>query len=122
MDRAAARALLGQVKSKPANFIGKTDILQLAALIKRCKVFVTPDSAPLHIAAAVRTPIVAMFGPTDSLRHFPQAKAFRIIEKKPSCAPCYSSTCRIRSHICMSSISSDDVLNKIEELLLKAEQ
>jgi len=97
-DKPLARHLLSITKSKPANFVGKTDILQLAALIKKCKVFVTPDSAPLHIAAAMQVPVIALFGPTESGRHIPPAKKIIVLEKKLACAPCYSSRCRILTH------------------------
>ncbi|HQP10113.1 MAG TPA: glycosyltransferase family 9 protein, partial [Candidatus Omnitrophota bacterium] len=104
-----------------ANFVGKTDILQLAALIKRCKVFVTPDSAPLHVAAAMQTPVVAFFGPTDSRRHVPPAKKLIVLEKKLACAPCYSSHCRILTHACMKEIRPEEVLREVESLMKENE-
>jgi ADP-heptose:LPS heptosyltransferase len=116
-DHSLARYLLSITKSKPANFVGKTDILQLAALIKGCKVFLTPDSAPMHIAAAMQVPVVALFGPTDSRRHIPPAKRIVILEKKLACAPCYSSRCRILTHACMKDIQPDEVLLEVERLM-----
>ena len=97
--------------------MGKTDILQLASLIKRCKVFLTPDSAPLHIAAAMQVPVIVLFGPTDSRRHIPPAKKIVILEKKLACAPCYSSRCRILTHACMKDIQPEDVLHEVEHLM-----
>ncbi len=116
-DREKVRDLLAIAKSKPASFVGKTDILQLAALIKRCKVFVTPDSAPLHVAAAIGTPAIALFGPTDSVRHIPPAKKIYVFEKKPACAPCYSQTCKVTTHVCMRDISVTEVLSKIKQMM-----
>ena len=116
-DKADMRKLTQLTKAKPADFVGATDILQLAALIERCKVYVTPDSAPLHITAAMRTPFVVFFGPTDSSRHLPPAQNFRVIEKKPECAPCYSPRCRIETHVCMRSITPEEVADKIKELM-----
>ena len=116
-DKYLARYLLTLTKSKPAIFVGKTDILQLAALIKRCKVFITPDSAPMHVAAAVKTPFIVFFGPTDPARHIPPAKAFVVLNKKLSCSPCYSSRCRILTHACMKEITPDQVMKEIEHLL-----
>ncbi len=116
-DKTAARQLMSMTKTKPADFTGKTDILQLAALIKRCRVYVTPDSAPLHVAAAMRTPVIALFGPTSSLRHVPPAKQLRIIEKKPVCAPCYSTKCRVTTHICMRGISPEEIAAQIKDFL-----
>jgi len=116
-DRRLVQQLLSLTKSKPANFCGKTDILQLAALIKKCKVYITPDSAPLHIAAAVNTPVIALFGPTDSLRHIPPAKKMEVMDKKLACAPCYSSRCGIVTHACMKGISPQEVVDAVEKMM-----
>lgn len=116
-DRELARDLVSKTKSKPAILIGKTDILQLAALMERCRVFVTMDSAPLHVAAAMRTPVIALFGPTDPQRHAPPAEKMVILKKELSCAPCYSPRCPILTHVCMKEITPEDVLGHIESLL-----
>jgi len=104
-------------RSKPTNLIGKTDMLQLAVLIKKCKAFVTSDSAPLHVAAAVQTPIIALFGPTDSARHVPPAKKLIVLEKKPSCAPCYSGKCQVLTHVCMKEITPEEVAQEIFQFI-----
>ncbi len=116
-DKKLIQELLALTNSKPANFVGKTDILSLAALIKRCRVFVTPDSAPMHIAAAMETPFVALFGPTDSLRHVPPADRFSVIKKDLECTPCYSSRCKIRTHACMHQITPEEVAGEIMKLI-----
>ena len=116
-DQPKVLQLLSMTKAKPANLVGKTDILQLAALMKRCKVYLTPDSAPLHVAAAVNTPIITFFGPTDATRHVPPAKTMVILDKKLACAPCYSPRCRILTHACMKDISPEEVLRNINELM-----
>ncbi|MCK5580548.1 MAG: lipopolysaccharide heptosyltransferase II [Candidatus Omnitrophica bacterium] len=112
-DREAVRQLKKLTKSKPASFAGKTDVMQLAALIKRCEVFITPDSAPMHIAAAVKTPFVVLFGPTDSQRHLPPASKYVVFERNLSCAPCYSSQCRVFTHACMKDISPEEVAEQV---------
>ncbi|MFA5088719.1 MAG: lipopolysaccharide heptosyltransferase II [Candidatus Omnitrophota bacterium] len=116
-DKAKVRDLLRLTKTKPADFVGKTDILQLAALIAKCRVYVTPDSASLHVAAAMGTPFIALFGPTDSVRHLPPAREFRLIEKKIVCAPCYDPHCRVGTHECLRGISPEEVAKAIHEIL-----
>ncbi len=116
-DRDLARELLSLTRAKPAILVGKTDILQLAAVIKRCKAFVTPDSAPMHIAAAVGTPFVALFGPTDSLRHLPPADKFSVLKRDLPCAPCYSASCKIKTHDCMNQITPEQVVFEVEKLI-----
>jgi lipopolysaccharide heptosyltransferase II len=116
-DKLLARHLMSLTKAKPADLTGKTDVTQLAALISRCRAYVTPDSAPMHVAAAMGTPFVAFFGPTSSARHLPPARKMRVIEKKPSCAPCYSSECKVKTHECMTTISPEEVAHRIKELM-----
>ncbi len=116
-DRALAKKLLDMTQARPAILAGKTDIMELAVLIKRCKVFITPDSSPMHIAAAVDTPFIAFFGPTDAKRHIPPAKRFYIFERDLECAPCYSTQCKIMTHVCMTEIKPQEVFDKTMEFL-----
>lgn len=113
-DRPLIQQLLTLTSSKPSVVIGRTDIVQLAELIRRCSVYVTPDSAPLHLAAAVGTPCVALFGPTSSVRHLPPIEKCSVLEKKLTCAPCYNPRCKILTHACMREITPENVLKEIE--------
>ncbi len=116
-DQLLARHLLSKSKSKPVNFIGKTNILQLAALIARCRVYITPDSAPLHVAAAMKVPVIAFFGPTDPVRHMPPSPGAIVLHQDLKCSPCYSGTCRIKTHLCMKQITPEQVVQKVVELM-----
>ncbi len=116
-DQDHANYIQQNAKSKPTSAAGKTDILQLAALIERCKVYVTPDSAPLHVAAAVKTPVIALFGPTDSRRHVPPADEITVFQRKLPCAPCYSGSCKIRTHDCMREIKPDHIYKKVMAII-----
>ena len=104
-------------RSRPHLAAGKTRLMELACLIRRCQVYVTLDSAPLHLAAAVGTPAVALFGPTDPARHVPPSPSLRVIKKDVFCSPCYSTRCRTITHACMKRISVDEVMNTVKELL-----
>jgi lipopolysaccharide heptosyltransferase II len=104
-------------KMKPIIACGKTDLLELAELIGRCRIFVTSDSAPMHIAAAMRVPFVAIFGPTDPKRHLPITDNSIVIYKKVSCSPCYKPICN--SNKCLKDISVEEVVKAIEELINK---
>ncbi len=116
-DKNVVDRLMNLTKAKPANFVGKTNLLELAVLIQRCRLFITPDSAPLHIAAAMKTPFIAFFGPTDSSRHLPPAKSGFVFERKPNCAPCYSPRCRIGTHICMKNITPEEVFEEVKKMV-----
>lgn len=98
--------------AKPINAVGKTGIAELIALIKRCDALVTGDSAPMHMASAVDTPFVALFGPTASARHLPPAKASRVFGKKTRCSPCYKPTCNKKIK-CMTAIKARDVFEAV---------
>ncbi len=103
-------------KSKPIIAVGKTDLLQLAALIKRCAVFITTDSAAMHIASCVETPFVALFGPTDPTRHAPIYSEHTVIKYNMKCSPCYKPTCN-KGYKCMKKITVDDVLKIVEKYI-----
>ena len=109
--------LMRLTKSKPANFIGKTNIMEMAALISRCRVFISPDSAPMHIAAAMGTPFIAFFGPTAAFRHLPPSERYVVFQKKLPCVPCYSPACRIRTHACMTDITPEEVAEQVVRLM-----
>ena len=122
---AADRALGAQVRSlsraRPIEALGVLRLMELACLIRRCRVYVATDSAPLHLAAAMGTPTVALFGPTDPARHAPQAPSVRVLKKDLACSPCYSTWCRTITHACMKQITVDEVANIVEELMGSAE-
>ena len=67
---------------------GVPDLLSLAAVIERLDVYVTGDSGPMHIAAAVGTPVVAIFGPSDPARYAPLHPMHRVVRVDLPCAPC----------------------------------
>jgi len=69
----------------------------------------------MHIAAAMKVPFVALFGPTDPQRHLPPAKDFIVIRKSLKCSPCYQRNCRRIS--CMEGITVEEVYEAIKQLL-----
>lgn len=117
-DTALAAHIVKLTRAKPINAVGKTDILEFACLVRRCAVFVTPDSASLHIAAAMQVPFVALFGPTDPSRHLVPAKEHVVFWKKGEfpCSPCYKPVCQRRS-TCMRRISVDEVFGAVRRFL-----
>ncbi|MDD5409287.1 MAG: GT4 family glycosyltransferase PelF [Candidatus Omnitrophica bacterium] len=115
-DLAYAELLVSSLKgAKIINACGKTTVNELAALIKKCHVFISADSSPLHIASAMGTPFIALFGPTDSRRHLPPGKNCIVINKDLDCSPCYKTKCR--SKRCMGQITPEEVLAAIDKLI-----
>lgn len=84
------------------------DVLELAAAISHCTAIVTNDSGPLHLAAAMAVPSVAIFGPTDPGRTVIDG-ATRVIRRRFACQPCYERECPLADHRCMSEITVDEV-------------
>ena len=121
-DLGAADEVARLTKSKPIMAAGKTDLMELACLIRRFKAYLTPDSAPMHVAAAVGVPFVALFGPTDPARHIPPAKDYVVIYKDEdfTCVPCYSTNC-LKNIKCMKKITVDEVFGVIKEFLSRGE-
>ncbi len=114
-DLPYANTLMNTANVKIINTCGKTTVNQLACLIKRCAVYICADSSPLHIAAAVNTPFIALFGPTDPRRHLAASDKFVLIKKDLPCSPCYKSKCKTKE--CMELISPEEVLGAVDKLL-----
>jgi heptosyltransferase-2 len=94
------------------NLSGETSLLQLAALLRRCRLLVTNDTGTMHIAAAVGTRVVAIFGPTDPLATSPLGKGHVIIRKETSCSPCLKRVCP-EDHRCMELIEVEEVYKMV---------
>lgn len=102
------------------SYAGKTHLQEFAALMKECDVVLTNDSGPMHIAAAVKVPLVVLFGPTNYENTAPMGK-HRLIHKRVSCSPCLLRHCPI-DHRCMKQIQTDEVYRELIETLEKTGQ
>ncbi|MFH1189438.1 MAG: lipopolysaccharide heptosyltransferase II [Candidatus Omnitrophota bacterium] len=119
-DAGRAGDIAASARSKPIVAAGRTTIMELSALMKLLRVFVTPDSAPMHVASAVGTPFVALFGPTDPARHVAPSKDYAVLSKagELKCGPCYKPECRRRIS-CMRKITVDEVIDALRPFLVK---
>lgn len=94
------------------------DIRATAALIKKCRLFISNDSGLMHVATAVKTPVLALFGPTLWWKNYPWGKENVVVRRKLKCSPCYRYrpiTCADRR--CLTGISTAEVLYKAKEML-----
>ncbi len=109
------------VKSGAGKFIdftGKTSLQGLVSLVKRVDVVVAGDTAPLHVAAAVKTKIVTLFGPTDPKRHMPPSENATILTRHLPCQPCYKGECYEKEKLaCLTKISVDEVAEAVGKYL-----
>ena len=96
-----------------------TTLRQLGALIKRCSIIVTNDSGPMHIASAVGTPVLGIYGPTDPVLQGPYGDAHVVVRNEGlECLGCNLTACPI-GHPCMLGLSVDTVLAGVRTLLEK---
>jgi len=110
-----ARQIFRLVNNNRAFLACATNLKQLAALIEKSEGLVTTDTGPLHMAAALNKPVVALFGPTNPFKWMPRGKNFSFIKKQVSCWPCEYKKCV--DNKCMRMITVEDVLIKLKSLL-----
>jgi len=107
------RALM---QAPSASAAGRTSLRDLAALYRRASVLLTTDSGPMHLAAAVGTPVVALFGPTSPERTGPYGEGHVVIRRGMDCSPCFRKACETLQ--CMKSITVDEVFEAVNEKTL----
>ncbi|MCF7806743.1 MAG: lipopolysaccharide heptosyltransferase II [Simkaniaceae bacterium] len=107
MINGICRALPPQV----INLAGKTTLRQMVALIAECSGFLTNDSGPMHVAAALKVPLLALFGSTSDVKTGPYQWG-KVIHKRVSCAPCYKRVCPLDFR-CMKQIEVDEVITQL---------
>jgi len=111
------REAIGEIKCKmrhePITAIGQ-GIRETAALIERCGLMISTDSGPMHLAAAVKTPVVALFGPETPVRVRPYSERAAVVRHDVPCSPCHDYGCKLGTMACMDAITVDDVLAAVE--------
>ncbi|MBN1353529.1 MAG: glycosyltransferase family 9 protein [Candidatus Omnitrophica bacterium] len=120
-DKVVTQRILHLMKAKPLNLAEKTNIRQLAYLIKKSSLVITNDSAPLHVASAMDARVLAFFGPTDEKKYGPATKApSKVLRKKMGCAPCEVAQCVNvgNKYECLKAITVEEAFEAVKELLL----
>lgn len=112
-DGVVAKAVRSSARhpERVIDLTGRTDMQLLAAVLKRCAVFVTNDTGAMHVGAAAGVPVVAIFGPTDPTATSPVGRHIMLRHPVP-CSPCLLRECPI-DHRCMNGISINDVFSSI---------
>ena len=114
-ERGKLENIQSLMKTPSVNLGGKTTLRDLAYLYQRSALLITTDSGPMHLAAAMGTPVIALFGPTDPSRTGPYGKGHVVIRRELSCSPCFLKKCD--SMKCMSDITVDEVFHAVKEKL-----
>ena len=102
-----------RMRDESINIAGKTTLTQLASILHTCNVFIGNDSGPMHLAAAVGTQTIGLYGPGDPTRFGPAGAKCQTIQRKSDC-PCLGTVCRYGRSGCMSEIQVTDVIQVLE--------
>jgi len=102
--------------SQPRILTGKTSVAEATAIIGIADILVTNDTGPAHVGAALQTPTLVIFGPTNPLTTYPFSATAEIIRHPPECAPCMLRDCPI-DHRCMTAIFPDEVFQRAMSLV-----
>jgi lipopolysaccharide heptosyltransferase II len=111
-DQALAGEAVSHLGIPMTNLAGHTSVREAIGIIARARLAVGPDTGLMHIAAAVATPVVSLWGATSPLRTGPYGFENLVVQGKASCSPCYLKRCPI-GRICMQSIEMEAVAAKI---------
>lgn len=118
---ALAEELASEMAPRPASLAGKTTLSELAAVIRLSRLFITNDTGPMHIANALGTPLVAVFGPTDHRITGPFQTPSVLVRKEAPCWPCHYRECPF-DHRCMRDIQPEDVFEACLEMIESSKQ
>lgn len=119
-DASFAAAVANAMRQPALNFAGRLSVGELAALLKRCRLLISNDSGPVHVAAAVGTPVVDLFGRNQRglspLRWGPLGEGHVILHKEVGCVTCLAHHCDIH-FLCLTSLTTDEVYRAALTLL-----
>lgn len=113
-ERLASRVIMASAGTAVLCF--PTTLLELLELARRVRLMVAADTGPLHLACAVGTPVVGIYGPTDPARNGPFSAADVVVRRTPLCAPCHRRRCDLHEGA-MDAIASLEVLRAIDRRL-----
>ncbi len=119
---AGAASIAEASRARPIDLAGRTSLRELPAVIAEARAMLTNDSGPMHVAAAVGTPVVAVFGPTNPARTGPYGPGHCAVAGRAPCSPCYRRDCLYaggpRALECLASVTADEVARHVLEVLL----
>ncbi|MDD5060614.1 MAG: glycosyltransferase family 9 protein, partial [Candidatus Omnitrophica bacterium] len=109
------------IKGKVINLAGKISLSQMASIIKRCSLFISNDSGPVHMASALGTPVISIFGRNQPglspKRWGPLGKTDKYLHKKEAaCIQCLAHNCK-KEFACLKAISVEDVISAAQSIL-----
>lgn len=117
-ERPETRAVMALMRTKAVDLTGRTPVGLLPGLLRRAAVLVTNDSGPMHIATAVGTPVVALFGPTDPVKTGPYGQGHIVLSNAVECRPCFRRECfRPVALECLTGVQPEQVVRAVQQQL-----
>ncbi|OGB97861.1 MAG: putative lipopolysaccharide heptosyltransferase III [candidate division NC10 bacterium RIFCSPLOWO2_12_FULL_66_18] len=114
----AANRILARAGTPIINLIGQTTLGELAAVLERAALFLGVDSAPMHMAAALGVPVVALFGPSGEVSWGPWGEGHMVVTSPYLCRPCGQDGCLgSKRSDCLEAISAQAVMRAVEPVL-----
>ena len=117
-EQALVQRVAALMNAGSVTFAGTLRVRELAACIQQCDLFLTNDTGPMHIAAAVGTPTVSLFGPGNHIRFQPLGGLHRTLRHDVPCSPCKQFTDRCKDNVCMKKIGVAEVWGAVSEVLM----
>jgi heptosyltransferase-1 len=117
-DRAAIDAINALAGSPAPRLDGRTSLKTLAAVFERAAAVLSTDTGPMHLAAAVEVPVIALFGPTAPWRTGPYGPQHRVLRVGVGCSPCFSRVCRTDQYeprACMLRLKPEEIVGAVME-------
>ena len=110
-DVAPARMIADAAPVRTLDLTGRTSLLEMIECVRGCALMVTNDTGPMHVAAALGKPVVALFGPTDPRSTGPYRQLEVVMQNRQlPCVPCMKSTCRYFQPLeCLRSLTPEMV-------------
>ena len=116
-DETLAQRIQAAAQSRPISLAGQATLKEFAAIAQRAALFVGNDSGAMHIAAAVSTPMVALFGPSNPEEWGPRGERVKVLYKGLDCRACFHPTCERGELNCMKQLSVEEVCSAAAQLL-----
>lgn len=120
-DRGVAQQVTRAMKTDAVDLVDACGVGLLPALLQTASLLVSNDSGPMHVAAAMGTPVVALFGPTSPSRTGPYGPRHLVLQNPVPCSPCFSTRCRNATFLeCLTGISPSEVVTAVRQRARRA--
>jgi len=116
VDCGLAEEIVALTETPPLNLAGRTTLPELAAVLQKAHLAVTTDTGPMHLAAALGTPVAALFGPTAPWRTGPFGEAHEVVRLELDCSPCFQRRCA--EPRCLLELPVSQVQEAVEKILV----